>query len=127
MAELSAVRVDKWLWAARFFKTRSLATDAVEGGKVQVNGLRVKPAKDVKPGDRVEVTIGDMHWELIVEGLSEKRGPAPEARKLYRETETSAAARQKVAEERHLRVEPSLEIHGRPTKRDRRSLDRWRS
>ena len=126
MAELSAVRVDKWLWAARFFKTRSLATDAVEGGKVQVNGLRVKPAKDVKPGDRVEVTIGDMHWELIVEGLSEKRGPAPEARKLYRETEASEAARQKVAEERHLRVEPSLEIHGRPTKRDRRSLDRWR-
>ncbi|NSL55742.1 RNA-binding S4 domain-containing protein [Uliginosibacterium aquaticum] len=127
MAELSAVRVDKWLWAARFFKTRSLATDAVDGGKVQVNGMRVKPAKDVKLGDRIEVTIGDMHWELIVEGLSEKRGPAPEARKLYRETEASEAARQKVAEARHLRVEPSLEIHGRPTKRDRRSLDRWRS
>ena len=126
MAELSAVRVDKWLWAARFFKTRSLATDAVDGGKVQVNGLRVKPAKDVKLGDRINLSIGDMHWELIVEGLSEKRGPAPEARKLYRETEASETARQKVMEERHLRVEPSLEIHGRPTKRDRRSLDRWR-
>jgi ribosome-associated heat shock protein Hsp15 len=126
MAELSAVRVDKWLWAARFFKTRSLATDAVDGGKVQINGLRVKPAKDVKIGDRVELGIGDLHWELIVEGLSEKRGPAPEARKLYRETEASAAARQKIADERHLRVEPSLEIHGRPTKRDRRQIDRWR-
>ena len=89
---MNAVRIDKWLWAARFFKTRSLATDAVEGGKVQLNGLRVKPAKDVKLGDRVEVTIGDMRWELIVEGLSEKRGPAPEARKLYRETEASGTA-----------------------------------
>jgi ribosome-associated heat shock protein Hsp15 len=127
MAELTAVRVDKWLWAARFFKTRALATDAVDGGRVQINGLRVKPSKDVKPGDRIEVTIADLHWELHVEGLSEKRGPAPEARKLYRETEASIAARQKVQEERQLRVEPALDIHGRPTKRDRRQIDRWRS
>lgn len=126
MAELSAVRIDKWLWAARFFKTRSLATEAVDGGRVQINGLRVKPSKDVKPGDRVELTIGDMHWELRVDGLSEKRGPAPEARKLYNETEASLSARQKVQDERHLRIEPSLEIHGRPTKRDRRQIDRWR-
>ncbi|MBK9393674.1 MAG: RNA-binding S4 domain-containing protein [Uliginosibacterium sp.] len=123
---LTAVRIDKWLWAARFFKTRSLATDAVEGGRVQINGLRVKPAKDVKPGDRVEVSIGDMHWELVVEGLSEKRGPATEARKLYAETEASQARRQKALEERHLRVEPAAELQGRPTKRDRRSMDRWR-
>jgi ribosome-associated heat shock protein Hsp15 len=126
MAELSAVRIDKWLWAARFFKTRSLATDAVDGGRVQLNGLRVKPSKDVKAGDRVEVTIGDLRWELTVEGLSEKRGPATEARKLYSETEASVARREKVQEERHLRVEPAHEIHGRPTKRDRRQIDRWR-
>lgn len=125
--ELTAVRIDKWLWAARFFKTRSLATDAVDGGRVQINGLRVKPAKDVKIGDRVELSIGDLHWELLVEGLSEKRGPAPEARKLYVETEASQARRQKAVEERHLRVEPAAELQGRPTKRDRRSMDRWRN
>jgi len=126
MNELSTVRVDKWLWAARFFKTRSLATDAVEGGRVLVNGLKAKPSKDVRPGDRVEITIGDMKWELTVEGLSEKRGPAPEARKLYRETETSLAQRERTMENRRLHVEPSLEIHGRPTKRDRRLIDRWK-
>jgi len=123
---LNAVRIDKWLWAARFFKTRSLATDAVDGGRVQINGLRVKPAKDVKIGDRVELSIGDLHWELRVQGLSEKRGPAPEARLLYEETEASQARRQKAVEERHLRVEPASELQGRPTKRDRRSIDRWR-
>lgn len=127
MPELSAVRIDKWLWAARFFKTRSLATDAVDGGRVQLNGLRAKPSKEVKAGDRIEVTIGDMRWELKVEALSEKRGPATEARKLYSETEASAAQRQKTLEDRHLRVEPAHEIHGRPTKRDRRQIDRWRS
>lgn len=127
MPELSAVRIDKWLWAARFFKTRSLATDAVDGGRVQLNGLRAKPSKEVKAGDRIEVTIGDMRWELKVEALSEKRGPATEARKLYSETEASAAQRQKTLEDRQLRVEPAHEIHGRPTKRDRRQIDRWRS
>ncbi len=126
MAELTSVRIDKWLWAARFFKTRSLATDAVDGGRVQLNGVRVKPAKEVKCGDRIELSIGDLHWELSVEGLSEKRGPAPEARKLYTETEASQARRQKAIEDRHLRVEPADEIHGRPTKRDRRTMDRWR-
>lgn len=125
-APLSSVRVDKWLWAARFFKTRSLATDAVDGGRVQINGLHVKPAKDVKIGDRIELTIGDMRWELIVQALADKRGPAPEARKLYEETPASLAARQQVQEERQLRVEPAAELHGRPTKRDRRRIDRWR-
>lgn len=126
MDNLSAVRVDKWLWAARFFKTRTLATEAVDGGRVQVNGVRVKPAKDVRIGDRVELTIGDMHWELLVQALSEKRGPATEARKLYTETEASQEQRHKVIEARHLQVEPALGIHGRPTKRDRRTLDRYR-
>lgn len=126
MPELSSVRIDKWLWAARFFKTRSLATQAVDGGKVQLNDVRVKPAKDVKTGDRIALSIGDQHWALVVAGLSEKRGPAPEARKLYTETEASAAARQKALDERALRAEPAADIHGRPTKRDRRQMDRWR-
>lgn len=124
--ELSAVRIDKWLWAARFFKTRTLATEAVEGGRVQVNGLRVKPAKDVKLGDRIEISIADAHWEVHVEGLSEKRGSAPEARLLYRESEASLARREQAAEARRMRVEPAAELHGRPTKRDRRTMDRWR-
>lgn len=124
--ELSAVRIDKWLWAARFYKTRALATDAVNGGKVQLNGLGIKPAKDVKIGDRIELSIGDLHWELLVQALSDKRGPATEARKLYTETDASLARREKQLEERHLRVEPSADIHGRPTKRDRRTMDRWR-
>lgn len=125
-SSLAAVRIDKWLWAARFFKTRTLATDAVEGGKVSVNGMRVKPSKDVKPGDRVELSIGDTHWTLLVQTLSDKRGPAPVARTLYEETPESQAKRQSQAEERRLRVEPSMDIHGRPTKRDRRVIDRFK-
>ena len=126
MAELTAVRIDKWLWAARFFKTRSLATDAVDGGRVQLNGVRVKPAKEVKCGDRIELSIGDLHWELMVTGLSDKRGPAPQARLLYSETEASQNRRAEALALRQLRVEPAAEIHGRPTKRDRRNIDRWR-
>ena len=124
--ELNSLRVDKWLWAARFFKTRSLATEAAENGRIQVNGLRAKPAKEVRIGDRLELSIGDMQWELHVEGISDKRGPAPEARKLYRESEASVARREQIAANRHLQLEPALEIHGRPTKRDRRQMDRWR-
>ncbi len=126
MAELTSVRIDKWLWAARFFKTRSLATDAVDGGRVQLNGVRVKPAKEVKCGDRIELSIGDLHWELVVAGLSDKRGPAPQARLLYAETEASQSRRAETVALRQLRVEPAAEIHGRPTKRDRRNIDRWR-
>ncbi len=126
MAEPSSVRIDKWLWAARFFKTRSLATDAVDGGRVQLNGVRVKPAKEVKCGDRIELSIGDLHWELVVAGLSDKRGPAPQARLLYAETEASQSRRAEAVALRQLRVEPAAEIHGRPTKRDRRNIDRWR-
>src|SRR3954470_15801409 len=80
-----AVRIDKWLWAARFFKTRSLATDAVVAGHVQLNGTRVKPAKDVRAGDEVEVRIGTQQWSLVVRGVSDKRGPAAVARTLYEE------------------------------------------
>lgn len=122
-----SVRLDKWLWAARFFKTRSLATDAVEGGKVRVNGERVKPARGVKPGDLLDIDNGSTRWEVAVLGLSDKRGPATVAQTLYRETEDSIAQRQRLADERKYFQEPGSAIKGRPTKRDRRRIDQSRS
>lgn len=122
----SSVRIDKWLWAARFFKARTLASDAVDGGKVQVNGVRVKPAKEVRIGDRVELSHYDAEWVMVVTGLADKRGPASVARTLYAETPESAAARQAKAEQRRFQSEPSDAIQGRPTKRDRRVIDRFR-
>lgn len=121
----AGVRIDKWLWAARFFKTRSLATDAVSGGKVKLNGVAVKPARDVKPGDRLEIHNGETRWEVVVIGLSEKRGPATEARLLYEETADSVAAREAEQQRRRFQNEPAADIHGRPTKRDRRRMDRF--
>lgn len=118
------VRIDKWLWAGRFFKTRSLASDAVSGGKVKLNGAAAKPAREVKPGDRLEIHNGDTRWEVIVQALSEKRGPAPEARLLYEETAESIAAREAEQQRRKFTVEPAADLHGRPTKRDRRQLQR---
>ncbi|GAB3540000.1 RNA-binding S4 domain-containing protein [Noviherbaspirillum agri] len=120
-----SVRIDKWLWAARFFKTRSLATDAVDGGKVRLNGDRVKPARSVKIGDTLDIDNGSTEWEIVVEGLAEKRGSAAIAQTLYVETEQSIAERQKKAEQRKLFREPSDSIKGRPTKRDRRQLDKF--
>lgn len=121
---LHGVRIDKWLWAARFYKTRSLATDAVDGGHIQLNGSRIKPAKEVKIGDKVEISLNDQRWELCVKALSDKRGSAPIARTLYEESEASMKAREEAQAMRRLMSEPSQDIHGRPTKRDRRSLDR---
>jgi ribosome-associated heat shock protein Hsp15 len=118
------LRIDKWLWAARFFKTRSLAAQAVAGGRVQVNGERVKPAKDVKPGDAVAVHIGGLEWMVEVRGLAARRGPATEARALYAEREDSRARREAVLDARRHAPEPSLGLRGRPTKRDRRRLRR---
>ncbi|RZT06122.1 ribosome-associated heat shock protein Hsp15 [Duganella sp. CF402] len=118
------VRLDKWLWAARFFKTRSLATEAVDRGRVTVNGDRAKPARNVKLGDVLEVDNGSDQWEVDVMGLSDVRGPAPVARNLYEETEVSVARRAAVAENRRLYREPGTTIKGRPTKRDRRELDK---
>jgi ribosome-associated heat shock protein Hsp15 len=118
-----SVRIDKWLWAARFFKTRSLATDAVDGGKVRLNGDRVKPARSVKIGDRLDIDNGASEWEVLVRGLADKRGSAAIAQTLYSETEHSIAERQKKAEQRKFFREPSATIKGRPTKRDRRLLD----
>ena len=122
---MSGIRIDKWLWAARFFKTRSLATDAVSGGKIKLNGTATKPARDVKAGDRLEIFNGETRWEVVVQALSEKRGPATEARQLYEETAESIAAREAEQMRRKFTVEPAADIHGRPTKRDRRRLDRF--
>ena len=120
------MRLDKWLWAARFFKTRGLAQAAVEGGRVKLGGERVKPAKELRSGDRLQITIGDLAWEIVVAALSERRGPASVARTLYEETEASRLAREAKLEARRLQVEPSRGLKGRPTKRDRRALDRLR-
>ncbi|MGE5472342.1 MAG: RNA-binding S4 domain-containing protein [Bacteroidota bacterium] len=118
------MRIDKWLWAARFFKTRSLATDAVSGGKIKLNGAPTKPARDVKIGDRLDIFNGDTRWEVVVRALGEKRGPAAEARLLYEESAASIAAREAEQARRKFEQEPAAQIHGRPTKRDRRQLGR---
>jgi ribosome-associated heat shock protein Hsp15 len=120
------VRLDKWLWAARFYKTRSLATEAVDGGKVKLNGAAVKPAREVKPGDRLQLRAGEQDWEVIVQGLNEQRRPAAEARLLYAETPASAEGRARAAELRKLAPAPDADHKGRPTKRDRRQLGRLR-
>lgn len=123
--ERGAVRVDKWLWAARFFKTRSLAQTAIERGRVTVGGDRIKVSRALHVGDRVRLEVGDSEREIVVRGLSEVRGPAPVAQALYEETEASVAARLAQAERRRLFREPATAIHGRPTKRDRRDLARY--
>jgi ribosome-associated heat shock protein Hsp15 len=121
------VRIDKWLWAARLFKTRSLATEAVTGGKVEVNGERVKPAKPVRAGDEVRLRQGPYEYLLLVRGLAERRGPASVAASLYQERPESRAARERVAEQLKLGAAAwAFEEKGRPTKRDRRELDRFR-
>jgi ribosome-associated heat shock protein Hsp15 len=114
------VRIDKWLWAARFFKTRSLATDAIDNGKVKIGGDRVKPARAVKLGERLHIDNGSDEWDVLVLGLSDKRQAAPIARTLYEETAESIARRQKEADRRKLFQEPAADFKGRPTKRDRR-------
>ena len=122
------VRVDKWLWAARLFKTRGLATEAVSGGRVQINGQRVKPSKDVRPGDEIEVTFAQgRRLVAVIAGTAERRGPAPVAQALYDETPESVAAREAHTVERRL-ARPPLPVRGegRPTKRDRRRLDAMR-
>lgn len=118
-------RIDKWLWAARFFKTRSLASMAVDGGKVQLNDARVKPAKEIKAGDVLSISIAQVKWTVIVRGLADKRGPASLAQQLYEETEASRAAREAQRDQTRLVIEPGAAIRGRPTKRDRRRMDRF--
>jgi ribosome-associated heat shock protein Hsp15 len=123
---MDKTRIDKWLWAARFYKTRSLATDAVDGNKVRINSANIKPAKEVKAGDMVTFSAGGHEWEVEVLAVSDKRGSAVIAQTLYRETEASAQGRAAESERRRKFAEPAAEIVARPTKRDRRTLDKWR-
>ena len=117
-------RIDKWLWAARFYKTRSLAVDEITRGRVEVNGQEVKPAREVKAGDTVSVRQGFVQRTVVVRGVSDVRGPAPVAQQLYEETPESLRAREQAAQQRRYAKEPALSIeHGRPTKRGRRDLD----
>jgi ribosome-associated heat shock protein Hsp15 len=115
------MRVDKWLWTARLLKTRSLATDAAKGGRVHINGVAVKPSREVKPGDELELTVGPVRRTVIVTGTAERRVSAAEATHLYDETEESVAERERQAELR--RLGGPLDLGARPTKRDRRRFD----
>jgi ribosome-associated heat shock protein Hsp15 len=120
---LEKLRIDKWLWAARFFKTRSIAVDAIENGRVLLDGARVKPARSVAVGDRVEIRIGQVVFDVEVLDLSDKRGPAPVAQKLYRESDESRERRAAIAAE--LKLQPEFfTTRGRPTKRDRREIEK---
>jgi ribosome-associated heat shock protein Hsp15 len=123
----ASVRIDKWLWAARFYKTRAAATEAVLGGRVRVNGERVKPAKHVRPADVVEVRVGEADWTITVLEVADKRGSARVAARLFEETAESTAERQRSAEERRLSGPPGTLVGGpRPTKHDRRRIEALR-
>ncbi len=124
--EADKLRIDKWLWAAHFFKTRALAITAIESGKVLVNEARAKPAKTVGPGDLVAIRLGPYTFVVEVLALSDKRGPAPQAQLLYRETPESIKQREALAFERKAQ-EQNVTREGRPTKKERRDIDRFRS
>lgn len=124
---MESIRIDKWLWAARFFKTRAAATEAVVGGRVRLNGERVKPAKDVRAADVVEVRVGETRFTVVVRGVAEKRGSARVAATLYEETAESVAERARAAGERRLPRPPGADLGGpRPTKQDRRRIEALR-
>ena len=117
------MRIDKWLWAARFFKTRTLAQQAIAAGRVKLNDTRIKPSHELKAGDALAIRIGDFEWQISVKALSDKRGPAEQARKLYEETQASRAERERRQDLRRWGAEPANTLKGRPTKRDRRQID----
>lgn len=122
---MDKLRIDKWLWAARFYKTRSLAVEEIDKGRVRINDLEAKPSREVKAGDTVALRQGTVIRTVVVQGISSQRGPAPVAQQLYEETEESLRLKAQAAEQRHLSSDPASSLeHGRPTKRDRRSLDR---
>jgi len=123
---MERVRIDKWLWSARFFKSRSGATAAVAGGRVKVNGVRVKPAREVAADDVVELTKGQLAWTIVVRGVAERRGPASAAVQLYEETPESIAAREQHVSERRLARPPGADLGARPTKQARRRLEALR-
>ncbi len=124
VASLEALRLDKWLWAARFFKTRSLAAEAIAGGKIRWQGSHPKPAREVRIGDEIVVTVGESTWTVIVRGLNAQRRPAAEARLLYEEAAASTAARLSALEARKLAPAPGVGLKGRPTKRAGRLIRR---
>lgn len=119
------VRLDKWLWAARFFKTRALASEAAGGGKVEINDERAKPSRIVRPGDRLCIRRGPFEWTVIVKDTSRLRGPAPQAQQLYEETEESTRQRAAVAAQLKLERPPEFASPGRPSKKDRRAIARF--
>ncbi|MDD5391536.1 MAG: RNA-binding S4 domain-containing protein [Thiothrix sp.] len=123
-AENVSQRLDRWLWAARFFKTRPLAVDAINGGHVHVNDERVKPARNVRPGDKVRITKGFETWVITVKGINEQRRPAPEARLLYEESEHHREQREAVIEERRLHG-VNIKVH-KPDKRERRMIEQFK-
>jgi ribosome-associated heat shock protein Hsp15 len=120
---VETVRIDKWLWAARFFKTRSAATDAVLGGRVHLNDARVKPAREVRAGDTIDLRIGPLAWTLVVRAVAEKRGSATVAKTLYDETADSLAARERRSAELKLSRPLGADLGARPTKQDRRRIE----
>ena len=121
----ATVRLDKWLWAARFFKTRQLAVEAINGGKVQVNGRRTKPGKSVQAGARLIVHKGSLEWDLTIKGISKQRRPASEAALLFEESENSRLRRQKLVRQRRESGDRMQDTKGRPNKRDRRMIQRF--
>ncbi|MEK7947901.1 S4 domain-containing protein [Pigmentiphaga sp. YJ18] len=124
---MEELRIDKWLWAARFYKTRTLAQDAVEAGQVKVSGERVKPSRAVRPGDILQIRAGDQDWEVLVRALSTQRGPAVFARTLYDETQQGLKRRLEAIELRRQNADPAANLKGRPTKQDRRKIERLRT
>jgi len=120
-----SVRLDRWLWAARFFKTRALASAAIAGGKVHENGTRAKPAKQLRVGDSLRLRIGPYEWLIAVRALSERRGPPKDAQRLYEESPDGRAARERLAEAHKIAPAPAYRGKGRPTKKDRRKLEEF--
>ena len=118
----ASMRIDKWLWAARFFKTRSLATHAIHAGHIKLNGSSVKPARDLHPGYMLELAIGDVKWTIDVRDLNDQRRPASEAQQLYAETPESSARRATIKEAQRLAPTPGSDLRGRPTKKARRQI-----
>ena len=119
------IRLDKWLWAARFFKTRALAAEAVTGGKVNINGARAKPGRAIRPADELTIRRGSYEWTVIVKGSSRLRGPASQAQQLYKETEESKRKREAAAAQLKLERPAEFDSPGRPSKKDRRAMERW--
>ena len=120
-----SIRIDKWLWAARFFKTRSLAADAVAGGKIEINGERSKPSRVVRIGDRLNIRRGPYEWTIVVTSISRLRGPATQAQSLYQETAESVSKREALAAQMKLTRPLEFESSGRPSKKDRREIGKF--